>query len=94
MREADLEYLKAFLVSRAAAFPKTHDIRQLLYPVEAVAPNLAAELRDLDMLTPYAVEVRYMDDLPPLPPGQELELLALAGRARDAIRAELSGFLD
>jgi HEPN domain-containing protein len=92
-QQAAEKYLKAFLVSRGADFPKTHDIRQLLYLVEPFAMELAAALRDLDALTPYGVEIRYPDDLPSLLPGRERDLVALATRAREAVRAELVEFL-
>jgi HEPN domain-containing protein len=92
-QQAAEKYLKAFLVSRGVEFPKTHDIRQLLYLVEPLAPELAAGLRDLDALTPYGVEIRYPDDLPSLLPGRERDLVALATRAREAVMAELGAFL-
>jgi hypothetical protein len=66
----------------------------LLYLVEPLAPSLASDLRDLDTLTPFGVEIRYPDDLPSLLPGQERDLLALAALARDVVRAELGGFLS
>ena len=92
-QQAAEKYIKAFLTVRQIEFPKTHRLRLLLDLMARAAPELAASLEDLDLLSPYGVEMRYPSDFPEVLPGQERELLALAARARDAIRAELGELL-
>ncbi len=55
--------LKAYLVANGRAYPITHDLLLLLQKIIEVNTN-AEVLRDaLVLLMPYAVEVRYHDDL-------------------------------
>jgi HEPN domain-containing protein len=62
-QQAAEKLLKAYLVGRAQPYPITHDLFLIL---EKILPlNTEAEhLRDwLAILMPYAVEIRYPDDL-------------------------------
>ncbi len=85
---------EAFLTYRRAEFPKTHDMKQLLFLLARAAPDLAITLEDIDELAPFGVEIRYPGDVPDLLPGQERDAFALATRARDAVMAELRSFLS
>lgn len=53
------KYLKAFLVFHRIAFPKTHDLLDLLELTKKADPTLELLRSDLAHLEPYAVEVRY-----------------------------------
>lgn len=93
-QQAAEKYLKAVLVRHQVEFPKTHRLRLLLDLMAPVAPGLAASLEGVDVLTPYGVDIRYPSDFPTVLPGEEIELFALATRARDAVMAELRSFLS
>jgi HEPN domain-containing protein len=53
------KYLKARLIESAVAFPKTHDLVELLHLVQPIEPLWMAMRSQLDELSKYAVEVRY-----------------------------------
>ena len=53
------KYLKAFLIFHRIAFPKTHDLLDLLELAKKVDPTLELLKSDLAYLEPYAVEFRY-----------------------------------
>jgi HEPN domain-containing protein len=54
--------LKAVLATREIEFPFTHDLRLLMGRCEQAGISLPAELSEVDLLTPYAAELRYDDD--------------------------------
>ena len=53
------KYLKAFLVLYRIAFPKTHDLLDLLELAKRADTTLELLRSDLIQLEPYAVEFRY-----------------------------------
>jgi len=53
------KYLKARLVEAGLAFPRTHDLLQLLNLCVAVEPLWAAYAKVVDIMTDYAVDFRY-----------------------------------
>ena len=62
-QQAAEKMLKAFLVVKGVFYPLTHDLLLLLEKVLPLDPS-AAQLRDaLALLTPYAVEARYPDEM-------------------------------
>ena len=63
--------VKAFLVSRAIAPEKTHDIRRLTLEAATHEPRFNELLTFAAALTPYAWEFRYPDDLAETYPTQE-----------------------
>jgi HEPN domain-containing protein len=72
--------LKAFLVWRAMSFEKIHSLAYLLSLCASVEPGLADLMEEAELLTPYAVAVRY--------PGELLEVdRAEAVDALEAARA-------
>jgi HEPN domain-containing protein len=56
------KFLKAFLVKHQIEFPKTHSILALLNLCSTVDMSLKIQLQFTDVLTDYAVEVRYPDE--------------------------------
>ena len=53
--------LKAFLTYHQIYFPKTHNILNLLNLCNTADSDFVVHLEDADMLTDYAVEIRYPD---------------------------------
>jgi HEPN domain-containing protein len=58
-QQAAEKYLKAWLTSRNADFPKTHDLKELLALIAPLDADLAAELGAAVILTPFGVSIRY-----------------------------------
>ena len=79
------KYLKAFLVWHQIHFPKTHDLEEILDLVETVQAGLAESLRDVIVLTPYGVELRYPGDRPDATPEIARRAVELARQVRDAV---------
>lgn len=85
--------LKAYLTAREIPFEKTHDLGQLFYLCREDA-GLVEELRGVQRMTRYAIEVRYADVVMEEPDRAEAEqALALARRAHEAIWKRLEGEL-
>ena len=93
-QQAAEKYIKGFLAWHAIPFGRTHDLVQLLQACVQVAPTLGALHADADLLTDYAVDVRY-PDLPNSNPTleQAKEAHDAAVRVRREIRAAL-GIVD
>lgn len=53
------KYLKAFLVKHRVAFPKTHDLLELLELASRIDATLELLRPFLTYLLPYAVDIRY-----------------------------------
>jgi HEPN domain-containing protein len=51
--------LKAVLLHRGLAFPKTHAVAELLTLVRKAGVSFPVEIEEATSLTPYAVEARY-----------------------------------
>jgi len=60
-QQAVEKFLKAWLIWHEVKFPPTHNIEILLLSCEKIDPCFE-ELRRVEALTPYAVEIRYADD--------------------------------
>ena len=58
-QQAVEKYLKAFLVKKGEAFPKTHDLRYLLDLAARHVPGWQEEREELSWLSFSAVEARY-----------------------------------
>lgn len=58
-QQAAEKAIKAVLLSRGVDFPLTHDIEELLEIAESSGMELAEEIQEASILTPYAVETRY-----------------------------------
>jgi HEPN domain-containing protein len=61
-QQAAEKYLKAFLVKNQIEFSKTHNLMTLLNLCATIDRSFKEELSDTDILTDYAVEIRYPDD--------------------------------
>jgi HEPN domain-containing protein len=55
--------MKAVLAARGVVFAHRHDLRVLIGQCESVDVRLPEELVDVDLLSPYAAELRYDDDV-------------------------------
>jgi HEPN domain-containing protein len=58
-QQAAEKAIKAVLLSRGIDFPLIHDIEQLLEIAESNGIELPDHIREVGLLTPYAVESRY-----------------------------------
>jgi HEPN domain-containing protein len=65
VQQAAEKALKAWACHEDVEFPLTHDLRLLLGLLGSRAIDVAA-FRELEILTVFAVQFRYHDDLPPL----------------------------
>lgn len=61
-QQAAEKYLKAFLVKFQIEFQKTHSIMTLINLCSKVDRSFKDKLSDADILTDYAVEIRYPDE--------------------------------
>ena len=88
-QQAAEKYLKAYLVHHQIEFPKTHHLGELLDLVARANPSLAAELRDITVLNPYGVEVRYPGDSPLISPQEAQVAVSLAQKVQQSILPRL-----
>jgi HEPN domain-containing protein len=82
------KHIKALLVFRGTAFPKTHDIhvlRALLPP--RLRPKLESKVQD--RLTQYATVTRYPGAGPEVPLPEARQAVAIARRVRKEVRKHL-----
>lgn len=82
------KYLKARLIEAAIVFPKTHDLLALLALVLPVEPLWSVLEPALLALNPYAVAIRYPDDLATREDAKEARKICAEVRAfiRPALR--------
>lgn len=92
-QQAAETYLKALLVSHQVAFPKTHDLEQLLDLVMTVDADLSESLREVIVLTPYGVELRDPGNRPDATSDEAREAVQLASKVRNAVLKHLTGIL-
>lgn len=82
--------LKAVLLDRHVDFPLTHDLEEILEIVEQCDIAIPAEIGQVGLLTPYAVEARYPGYWEEISAGDVDEALKLAEQvlawAKRAIR--------
>jgi HEPN domain-containing protein len=83
------KYLKALLTQYGVAFPKIHDLTELvaLLPADA-RPVLPPGI--LEALNPYAIETRYPGVWEPIERDEALRAVAAVRLVRDAVRPLLS----
>jgi HEPN domain-containing protein len=61
-QQASEKYLKAYLVSKNASFPKTHDLQSLILLCSSINP-LFKEILDTGLkLSDFSVAIRYPDE--------------------------------
>ena len=78
------KYMKALLISRAADFPKTHDLLMLSNLCSSVGLLLEINPKYLNTLADYAVRTRYPGEEPTL--GEAKEALGHAKLVRSLAR--------
>ena len=61
-QQAVEKYLKAYLIFLEISFRKTHEIGELITMCEAKDTEISTLKEEADILTDYAVEIRYPDD--------------------------------
>jgi len=62
-QQAVEKYIKAYLIYLDIPFTKTHEIGELITKCEEKDPQIKEYKEEADLLTDYAVEVRYPDEL-------------------------------
>jgi HEPN domain-containing protein len=79
-QQAAEKYLKGFLAWHAQPFGRIHDLEVLVARCAAVRPELVHLRGQANLLTDYAVEIRYPDAMeePTLPESEEALEAALA----------------
>ncbi|NOY79974.1 MAG: HEPN domain-containing protein [Kiritimatiellaeota bacterium] len=82
------KYLKALLVSRGVAFPRTHDIVLLLNLAKREC-GLVLAVENVQPLNRYSVESRYPGDWELIDMQEAAEAVRMARNAREAVRALL-----
>lgn len=85
-QQAAEKLIKAFLVFHGKSFPFSHNLADLVAVCMQVDPDFVAIQRKAEMLTPFAVEIRYPDDFY-MPTRQEAEQAF-------AIAAEIQAFIS
>lgn len=60
-QQAAEKLLKAVLAIKGIVYRRTHDINELLGVMHQHNITIPAELQDIDLLTPFAVEYRYQE---------------------------------
>ena len=65
------KYLKAFLQEANIAFPKTHDLADLLASALSIEPTWTSMTADLNALSAFAVEYRYPGESADIDEGRE-----------------------
>ncbi|HEX7721914.1 MAG TPA: HEPN domain-containing protein [Pyrinomonadaceae bacterium] len=75
------KYLKAFLQEANIAFPKTHDLADLLALTLSVEPSWSSLTSDLNVLSSFAVEYRYPGDSADLIEAQAFKSVRMSARS-------------
>jgi HEPN domain-containing protein len=89
-QQAAEKFIKAFLVHHGKQFPFSHNLADLVAICMQVDKTFATIQRKAEMLTPFAVEIRYPDDFL-MPTVQEAkEAYAIALEVRDFILTRLN----
>ena len=65
-QQAAEKYIKAYLIWQKVEFPKTHSLEDLLLLAAQKDKSFLELIEDANMLTPYAVEIRYGESDEPI----------------------------
>ncbi len=82
------KYLKALLVSRGIAFPRTHDL-VVLFNLNPSESGLSLQVEKVQPLNRYSVEARYPGDWDPIDTQEAAEAVNMARGVREAVRSVL-----
>jgi len=85
--------LKALLTRHRVEFRKTHDLGELRDLAESAVPGVSAALAGVEVLTPHAVETRYVLEEMPVTPEEAARHVEMASRAVDRVRSLLREYL-
>ena len=88
-QQAVEKILKAFLISRRAAAPRTHNLVALLDAAVEHEPSTADLKEACSLLTPYAVDLRYPGDIGVVEHAEAEDALAMMGLAWSRLAALL-----
>jgi HEPN domain-containing protein len=80
-QQAVEKILKAFLLSRGRAVPRTHNLVALLDGAVELEPSVADLHEACSLLTPYAVDLRYPGDVGIVEPGEAEDALLMMNKA-------------
>lgn len=89
-QQAVEKYLKAFLVHHQVYFTKTHNIGNLIELCATIDSSFKDELEDADILTDYAVEIRYPDSWLEPDIEETREAYTIARKVKDFVQKRLS----
>lgn len=84
------KYLKALLLHRGVAFPRTHDLR-LLLDLVSTQVSLGLQREQVIPLNRYAIEGRYPGDWEPITATDAQCALEMAQAVRQAVLRQLPG---
>ena len=82
--------LKAFLTMHSVEAPRTHDIRRLVQLAVPAAPELVELEGSADLLTEYAVAMRYPDEWRELDEEEARKAVAVAKTFADALLPKIA----
>ena len=82
------KYIKALLLYRGVAFPKTHDLR-LLLDLVPTGVSLGLQREQVIPLNRYVIEGRYPDDWEPIAVAEAQRALEMAQAVRQAVLKQL-----
>jgi HEPN domain-containing protein len=88
-QQAAEKYLKAYLVYLEISFTKTHEIGELITKCELKDSEIGTLKEEADILTDYAVTVRYPDDYYVPETEEAKEAYDLAIKVRDYILSKI-----
>lgn len=88
-QQAVEKYCKAFLTWRQSEFPKTHDLELLFSLISSTDASLSSSLKEVAVLNPFGVDVRYPGDVPEITPAEAEEAVQLSEKAREIILGAL-----
>jgi HEPN domain-containing protein len=88
-QQAVEKYLKAFLVKHQIEFPKTHSIMTLINLCSKVDSSFKEKLLEADILTDYAVEIRYPDEWYEPTPDETKRAYELANEVKQFVLEKL-----
>ncbi len=93
-QQAAEKYIKAFLVYHGKKFPFSHNLADLVAICMQVDLSFGIIQRKAEMLTPFAVEIRYPDDFY-MPTREEAEeAFAIAADVKKFVLDKLGNIID
>ncbi len=76
------KYVKGYLVFLGIPFPKSHEIGELITLCEQKDSDISEFKEEADMLTDYAVEIRYPDDYVQIKRSDAEDALKIAAKVK------------